>query len=110
MSKTARSLVFLLGLSGVACDPFHKDKCEWFLVPEPKHINLVEPGWVSLCARNFVINKERCYLKATLEYAKAVNGKAFRLSTMKVKDSGLYPREVESIKACKPDASVSSSD
>lgn len=94
-------LLFALLLS--SCDPFRKEKCEWYLVPEPDHIDLVEPGWVSLCARNYVNGKQRCYLKATLEYAKAVNGKPFRLSTMKVREVGLYPREVESIKACKPE-------
>ncbi len=91
------SLAFFIA----GCDPYNKDKCEWYLEPEPAHIDLVEPGWVSLCARNFKINKERCYLKATLEYAKAVNGKPFRFSSMKVRNVGPYPREVESIKTCK---------
>lgn len=85
------------------CDPWHKDKCEWYLVPEPEHIELVEPGWVSLCARNYKINKERCYIKSTLEFAKALNGKLIRLSTMKVAETGLYPREILSVKTCKPD-------
>lgn len=86
---------------GISCDPYNKEKCEWYLEPEPEHIGLVEPGWVSLCARNYKSNKQRCYLKATLEYAKAVQGKPFRYSSMKVKSEGPYPREVESIKTCK---------
>jgi len=87
----------------VGCDPYHKDKCEWYLVPEPEHIDLVEPGWVSLCARNYVINKERCYLKSTIEFAKEANGKLVRLSSLKIAETGLYPREILSVKTCKPD-------
>lgn len=109
MIRTApspRSLCWIMLLAtfsmGISCDPYHKEKCEWYLEPEPEHIDLVEPGWVSLCARNFERNKQRCYLKATIEYAKAVQGKPFRYSTMKVKNEGPYPREVESIKTCKP--------
>lgn len=91
----------LLFISG--CDPYHKDKCEWYLVPEPDHVNLVEPGWVSICARNYVINKERCYLKSNLEFAKDLNGKLIRLSSLKISDKGPYPREILSVKTCKPD-------
>lgn len=93
----------LLTLFMSGCDPYHKNKCAWYLVPEPDHISLVEPGWVSLCARNYQNDKQRCYIKATLEYAKAVNGKPFRLSTMKLREDGPYPREILSIKSCKPD-------
>lgn len=93
----------ILMLLGTACDPYHKEKCEWYLVPEPAQVDLVDPGWVSLCARNFVINRQRCYLRATLDYAKAVYGKPFRMSVMKVREIGPYPREVESIKVCQPE-------
>ncbi|RYZ52274.1 MAG: hypothetical protein EOP07_19895 [Proteobacteria bacterium] len=90
----------LLAMSLIACDPTHKDKCEWYLVPEPSQINLVPEGWVSLCARNFVINKQKCYLKSTIEFAKAVNGRTFRLSRLKIDETGPYPREVLKISAC----------
>ena len=93
-----------------ACDPYNKDKCEWYLVPEPLHIHLVEPGWVSLCARNYISNHQRCYLKATIDYAKAVNGKSFRYSTLKISPIGPYPREVESIKVCKSEKLPDSKD
>ncbi|HYX34853.1 MAG TPA: hypothetical protein VE954_17280 [Oligoflexus sp.] len=87
----------------VGCDPYHKDKCEWYLVPEPEHIQLVDTGWVSLCARNYTINKERCYLKSTLDFAKELNGKLIRFSSLKVAETGPYPREILSVKTCKPD-------
>lgn len=97
----------LLGLTAgfilVGCDPSHKEECEWYLVPEPAQIDLVPEGWVSLCARNYVINKQKCYLKATLDMAKAVNGVPFKLSRMKIDESGPFPREVLKINKCTPD-------
>lgn len=101
MSK--RRLLILLPLLSLfaGCDPYHKDKCEWYLVPEPEHINLVEEGWVPICARNYTINKERCYLKSSLEFAKELNGKLIRLSSLKVSETGPFPREILSVKTCK---------
>ncbi len=87
----------------IACDPSHKEECEWYLVPEPDHVNLVTEGWVSLCARNYITNKQRCYLKASLDFAKAVQGKPFRLSRLKIDDKGEYPREVLKINTCTPE-------
>lgn len=107
MIKIRRSWLSLWPLalilsSSLACDPSRKEKCEWYLVPEPAQINLVPEGWVSLCARNYVTNNQRCYLKASLDYAKAVNGKTFRLTSLKIDEEGPYPREVTSVKACGP--------
>lgn len=93
----------LTTLTLVACDPSHKEKCEWYLVPEPADIELVPEGWVSLCARNYVINKQKCYLKSTLEMAKAAHGKPFKLSRLKVDESGPFPREVIKINTCQPE-------
>ncbi len=94
--------LLLILSSTLACDPSRKEKCEWYLVPEPAQIDLVPEGWVSLCARNYVSNNQRCYLKSNLDYAKAVNGKTFRLSSLKVEEEGPFPREVLSVKACGP--------
>lgn len=96
-------ILVMMGLVGAGCDPTHKEKCEWYLIPEPLHIDLVPDGWVSLCARNFVTNKQKCYLKSTLEMAKAVNGVPFRLANMEVAQVGPYPREVLKIKKCSPE-------
>ena len=103
MSKLVHIAFVMTSLSLIGCDINRKEKCEWYLVPEPDHVDLVEPGWVSLCARNYVNNKQRCYLRSTLEFAKAVHGKPFRYSTLKIREIGPYPREVESIKVCKAD-------
>ncbi|MBC7531673.1 MAG: hypothetical protein H7318_08855 [Oligoflexus sp.] len=94
--------LLLILSSSFACDPSRKEKCEWYLVPEPAQIDLVPEGWVSLCARNYVSNIQRCYLKATLDYAKALNGKTFRMTSLKIEEEGTFPREVLSIKACGP--------
>ena len=101
-----RSL-FLIGCFGLlpflsACDPEHKNKCEWYFEPDFDRVESVEPGWVALCARNRVINRQKCLMKAKLDYARALEGKAFRLSTVKLKD-GEFPKEIVSVKVCKPD-------
>jgi len=95
------SLAMVSSLFG--CDPTRKDKCEWYLVPEPAQIDLVPEGWVSLCARNYVINKQKCYLKSNLDFAKAVHGKAFRLTRLKIDEDGPFPREVLKINTCTPE-------
>ncbi len=91
----------LLSILVTGCDVYHKNKCEWYLVPEPEHADRVEPGWVALCARNYEINRQRCNLKAKLKFAKTVAKKPFRYSSMRVK-AGPYPKEVESLTVCEP--------
>jgi hypothetical protein len=48
------------------------------------------------------VNKQRCYLKASLDFAKAVHNKPFRLSALQIEQTGPYPREVLKIKTCEP--------
>ena len=93
--------LYLLCLGVNSCDWYHKDRCEWYLVPEPDHIEKVKPGWVSLCARNYEVNRQRCLLKAPLDFAKKVHKVPFRYSSMVVLP-GPYPKEVKSIEPCKP--------
>jgi len=90
-------LIFSLFLS--SCDIYRKNKCEWYLVPEPDHADRVEAGWVALCARNYENNKQRCNLKAQLAFAKKVHGKPFRYNSMSIK-AGQFPKEVESVVLC----------
>lgn len=94
-------LIINTSLALVSCDPDRHRECEWYLVPEPDHRELVTKGWVSLCARNYTNNKQRCHLQAKLAYAEKVYGKAFRFTSLKL-DKDSYPRKVLSIKACKP--------
>ena len=86
-----------------ACDPWHREKCEWYFEPDFDRVESVEPGWVALCARNRVVNKQKCLFKARLEYAQALQGKPFRLNSVKV-DDGPYPKEISSVKVCKPES------
>ena len=98
MSKIILSLVIFLSL---ACDPDRHNECEWYLMPEPNHIELVEKGWVSLCARNYVTNKQRCFIQGKLDFAEKIYGKAFRFTTLELDDSS-YPQKVKSVKVCTP--------
>ena len=99
--KILLSSLFIL-TTHTACELFQRSKCEWYLVPEVKHKDLVEPGWVALCARNYKLGKEKCYLKAKLDFAEYIYGKPFRYTSMKTKDEG-FPREVLSVELCSPD-------
>lgn len=88
---------FLL-LSG--CDPHHQNKCEWYLVPEPSLIAEVDEGYIPVCARNYVINKQYCKLQTKYEFAKKVYGKKFRYNDMKLDLNSKFPRKIDSIKLC----------
>lgn len=85
----------------IGCDPQRKKKCEWYLVPEIEHKHLVEPGWVSLCARNFYLKKQKCYYSATLKSAEEIYGQAFTLTSLQFED-GTFPRKVVSFQPCTP--------
>ena len=102
--KNSKHFVYVLMLFPylMACDPEHKDKCEWYFEPDFERVESVEPGWVALCARNRVVNKQKCLMRAKLDYAKALQGKPFRLTSVKLKD-GEFPKEILSVKVCKAD-------
>ncbi len=106
MTKKIATLFFVFcgGFFLTACDPLHKSKCEWYLIPEPEHKDLVQPGWVSLCARNYTINRQKCYLQAKLSYSEALYGQAFRYNDMKI-DDNTFPRKVLEVKTCIPETS-----
>ena len=98
------SIILIVGFFS-ACDPFRKEKCEWYLVPEPEHRHLVEKGWVSLCARNYELNKQKCYYTAKLKFAEKIYGQAFKMTSLKIED-GTFPRKVISIQACTPEKPI----
>ena len=81
-------LITLLSISFglVACDPYHKKQCEWVLTAEPEGIQMmtakdVENNWIPVCARNYVVDKQRCNLKIKLKMAKALEKKLSNWST-----------------------------
>ncbi len=81
------------------CDPEHKKKCEWYLMPDESRIGQVQAGFIPVCARNLVVNKEDCRLQATLDFAKSAYNKKFKYTDMKVKSYAI-PRTIESLKYC----------
>lgn len=88
---------FLLLTTG--CDPEHKKKCEWYLMPDTSRIGQVQEGFIPVCARNLVVNREDCRLQSTLEFAKDAYNKKFIYDEMKVKNLSI-PRTIEKIKFC----------
>ena len=73
-NKYTASLIALFGIGFIltSCDPDHKKKCEWHLMPDPTSKSKTEEGYIPVCARNLVVNKEDCRLQAKLEYAKSI--------------------------------------
>ena len=107
------NLLILVGLAlgSVACDPYHKKQCEWVLTANPEGIKMmseidVKNDWIPVCARNYVVDKQRCNLKIKLKMAKVAEKKAFRLVDMKVNNEGLYPKAIESIETCTPTKAI----
>lgn len=95
-------ILLLMGCAWLlsACDPDHRRKCEWYLVPDPTRIDLVDEGYVPVCARNYVVNKQDCRLQSKLDFAKKAHLKKFRLADLRVRDYGL-PRTIKQIRFCK---------
>ena len=91
-----------------ACDVSHMDRCEWYLMPNPDQewISKVDDGFIPVCARNLVINRENCNLQATLEFAESNYGKKFRYHDLELDTSGKFPRKVHGIKECASDADL----
>jgi hypothetical protein len=93
-------IVFIsLLLSHLACDPLHKNKCEWYLMPDTDFRELLKPGWAGLCARNLTIKKEKCLFTAPIEFAESAFGKPFKLSDLNYKENG-YLLEIVDVKLC----------
>src|SRR3989338_8148308 len=83
----------------LGCDPERKKQCEWTLEPEPLKMGKTEPGFIPVCARNWVSHKQDCRLETTLPFAKEVAGKKFRYVDMKVASLAI-PRKIQQITFC----------
>jgi len=92
-------VALIIGASLTSCDFYRKKKCEWYMVPEPKHISLVKPDWVSLCIRNYTSEKQVCFYQAKVDFAEKMDGVKFRFVDMKIKE-GTHPRVITDVKTC----------
>jgi len=103
--NTAKSAAIFFGSIAVLIviyfniDFYSKKKCEWYLVPDLKNKHLVESGWVSLCARNYKVDRQKCYFQSKLELAEAIYGKPIRYSDMEI-DESQFPRVVLNAPLC----------
>lgn len=93
-------LLMPLAVLSTSCDPDRKRKCEWYLVPEPDHIDRVDEGMIPVCARNFTNYRQYCRLQATLKFTEEQYGRRFRFVDMEIDKTGTFPRRVVSIKYC----------
>ena len=85
------------------CDLEHFNKCEWTLEPEKDNLSKVaqadlELGYIPVCVRNRVTNKQNCNLKADLDYTKQVFAKKFRYEDLDIEQEGRFPKTLKNIK------------
>lgn len=96
-------LINVLALAAIllGCDPEHKKKCEWYLVPDtdPARAGKVGEGYIPVCARNYETNKQDCRLQTTLKFAEKVYQRKFKYIDLKVKNVGI-PRTIDEIEMC----------
>ena len=92
-------LLFINILFLFACDPERRKECEWVLVPDKSRIDKVDEGFIPVCARNYVSQKQDCRLQTKLDYAKKVHKKTFRYTELVVVDYG-KPRTIKEITFC----------
>lgn len=83
----------------VACDPDGKKNCDWVLEAEPTLKDKVTSGYIPVCARNRVTNKQDCRLQSSLEFAKKSFGKKFRYTELEIESVAL-PRTIKRITFC----------
>lgn len=84
---------------GLTCDHDRKNQCEWYLMPDIDRVGQADEGFIPVCARNFVNNKQDCRLQTTEKFAREHYNKPFRYEDMKVKNLGI-PRTIETITFC----------
>ena len=104
----ALASVSILAAFVAGCDLSHQDRCEWYLMPnpDPEWVAKVDEGFIPVCARNLVINRENCDLQATLEFAEGNYGKKFRYVDIEIDTSGKFPRKVTGISECTPEENL----
>jgi hypothetical protein len=91
--------LFAIVAALTSCDPEHRKKCEWYLMPDQDRKIETKEGVIPVCARNFVTNKQDCRLIAPLDFAREAYNKKFKYVDMKVDGPGI-PRTVLEIKFC----------
>lgn len=102
-----RIALFFLVVSLTGCDLDNMKKCEWTLEPEADNISKLsesdrQDGFIPVCARNRVTNKQNCNLKAKLDFAKKVFQRKFKYTDLKIDKESKYPKTVQDIKSfCK---------
>ena len=82
-----------------ACDPQRMSKCEWYFTPHPEGKNLVEIGWVSVCASNFKLGRQRCFFTAKPNFLEKMNGVPFKYDSLEYTNT--LPKKITSVRPCK---------
>ncbi len=72
-------------------------------MPEADNKDKVDVGYIPICVRNYVTNKQNCQLQAPLELAESIYQKAFRYDDLQVDMEGRFPRKIIKVKEfCTP--------
>ena len=95
------SVLFVLLLAS-ACDLNEFNSCDWTLEPEKDNLEKlskedIADGYIPVCARNRMTNKQNCDLKAKLEFSKQVYQKKFKYTDLEIQQDGKFPKAIISI-------------
>ncbi|NRA45475.1 MAG: hypothetical protein HRU09_11025 [Oligoflexales bacterium] len=84
-----------------ACDCQNTRKCEWKIEKDPKNMDMASNGFVSVCIKNYSINRQKCILEIEESRLNQVLNKTFVYRDIEI-DSNKMPRRITSFKECKP--------
>ena len=100
ISLTFFSAIFF---SLLGCDVNHFKKCEWTLEGEVDNVEKlseeqIKEGFIPVCVRNRVTNKQNCNLKAQMSFAKENFKRKFRYDDLDIDKKTAFPRTLRGIK------------
>ncbi|MFK7825401.1 MAG: hypothetical protein AB8G05_14705 [Oligoflexales bacterium] len=84
-----------------SCDCQNTSKCEWHLEVDKKNMDMASDGFVSMCIKNYNINRQKCFVEIEKSRINEVLGKTFIYRDIEI-DSTKMPRKIVSFKECKP--------
>ena len=101
MNSHAKILGFLLFSLILSCDCQNTGKCEWKIEVDNKNMDMASEGFVSMCIKNYKINRQKCFVEIEKNRVGEVLDKTFVYRDIEI-DSTKMPRKIVSFQSCKP--------
>ena len=93
-------LIFFMSMSS-ACDCQNTTKCEWEIALDNENADMASDGYVTVCIRNFNINRQKCFIEIERNLFESTQNKKFIYREIEI-DPAKMPRRIKSLSACKP--------